>query len=120
MPTERGEAIGEPEEAAAKRPHRGQTLQLPTRFPGLPSGCSWTACPCSGRSMAATQTNVQGKRGPAGPRHEAARGRSEHRNGAHLRRLQLAGDGEGCEERHEPGLLDWPTPAADVDRDAGL
>jgi hypothetical protein len=66
------------------------------------------------------KTNVQGKRGPAGPRYGAAVAASEHRNGAHPRRLQLAGHREGSEQRHEPGLLDWPTAAADGYRDAGL
>ena len=73
------------------------------------------------RSMAAapkrTSTGNGAPQGPATGRPLAA---SEHRNGAHLRRLELAGDGEGREQGHEPRLLHRPTAAADVDRDAGL
>ena len=58
--------------------------------------------------------------GPRCSRHKAAGAASEHRDGAHPRRLQLAGHREGGEQGHEARLLDWPTAAADMDRDAGL
>ena len=68
MPTERGEAIGKPGRAEPQRPHRGQSLRLPTRFPGLPSGCSWTACPCSDHSLAAAPKQTsKGNGAPQGP-----------------------------------------------------
>ena len=35
MPMERGEAIGKPGRAEPQRPHRGQSLPNPIRFPGL-------------------------------------------------------------------------------------
>jgi hypothetical protein len=63
---ERG-SHGKPGRAGPQRPHRGQSLRLPTQFPGLPSGCSSAACPYSGCLMAAPQANVHRKRGPAGP-----------------------------------------------------
>ena len=36
MPTEGGEAIGEPGRAEPQRPHRGQSPLNPIRLPGLP------------------------------------------------------------------------------------
>ena len=68
MPTETGEAMEEPGRTAPQRPHRGQFLRLPTRFPGLRSGCSWAACPCSGRPMAAAPKRTSKENGaPQGP-----------------------------------------------------
>ena len=121
MPTERGEAIGEPGRAEPQRPHRGQPKLKPIRFPGLPSGCSWAACLCSGRSItAATKRTSTGNGAPQDPATMRPLAASEHRNGAHLRRLELPGDRKGCEQRHEPWLGYRPTPAADVNGDAGL
>ena len=51
---------------------------------------------------------------------KAARGRSQHRNRADVAGLQLAGDGGGGAQGHQPGLLHGATTAADVDGDAGL
>jgi hypothetical protein len=64
--------------------------------------------------------NVQGKSGtPQGPA-ESGVAASEHRDGSHLRCLELAGDREGGEQGHQAGLLHRPAAAADGDRDAGL
>ena len=98
----------------------GQRLHAPTGATAAePDPVAWPPLPPP-QGQRQAMAEVHGKRGPAGPRHEAAGAASEHRNGAHPRRLQLAGYREGREQRHEPGLLDWPTAAADVDRDAGL
>jgi hypothetical protein len=62
---------GKPGRTAPQRPHRGQSLGLPTRFPGLPSGCSSAACPCSGRSMAAASKRTS--KGNGAPQDPATR-----------------------------------------------
>ena len=95
---------------------------MPIRFPGLPSGCSRAACPCSGRSMAAAPKRIR-PWAKAGPRRAPTRSgvaASQHRDGAHPRRLQLAGHREGGEQGHKARLLHRPAAAADVDCDAGL
>ena len=64
--------------------------------------------------------NVHGKSGALQGPAESGVAASEHRDGAHLRRLELAGHREGGEQGHQAGLLHRPAAAADVDRDAGL
>ena len=67
-----------------------------------------------------SMANVHGKSGALQGPAESGVAASEHRDGAHLRRLELAGHREGGEQGHQAGLLHRPAAAADVDRDAGL
>jgi hypothetical protein len=98
----------------------GQRPRAPTGASAAePKSVPWPPLPPQ-QGQQQAMAEVQGKRGPAGPRHKAAGAASEHRNGAHPRRLQLAGHREGGEQGHEPWLLHRPTSAADMNRDAGL
>ena len=55
---------GKPGRTAPQRPHRGQTLQLTTRFPRLPSGCSWATSSISSSWMAAAPKQRPRETGP--------------------------------------------------------
>ena len=117
MPTERGEAIGKPGRAEPQRPHRGAITATADPVPRPPLWWLLSRLSYSDHSLAAApKRSSTGNGAPL----RAPLAASEHRNGAHPRRLQLAGDGKGREQRHEPWLLHRPTTAADVDRDAGL
>jgi hypothetical protein len=70
--------------------------------------------------VAALLNELMWQRDPAGPRRERRSRLRAPRDGAHLRRLQLAGHREGGEQGHKARLLHWPAAAADVDCDAGL